>query len=254
MSIIYRRSNYESEPNTPGLDSVVPTGEINHSYSCPHRETLKGLGWQQGQRYPTGHDLVDELLSTQYDACPNCGPYSLVTMWTHRVLCDRELNGPQDSDFYAVIWDDEAAQLRTITYATTRGGGGGHCKVDAPEWVKVKAQAWLERWARDEIEVGYWREAKKVAAEKRVAVVKGRKVPIGTTGVVDWIGMGQYRTERVRLRTDEGQEFWTAADNCEVVEPEQFVPSTNEMDNTARKWAKRRLWHRPFARHGFFQF
>lgn len=64
-------------------------------------------------------------------------------------------------------------------------------------------------------------------AEKRVTVVKGRKVPIGTTGKCFWIGStcysphgdpwGIYTQFRVGIRTDNGDVYWTNADNIIAV-------------------------------------
>ena len=45
-----------------------------------------------------------------------------------------------------------------------------------------------------------------------VTVVKGRKVPIGTTGRVFWSGEGRYGW-RVGFETADGETFWTAASN-----------------------------------------
>lgn len=63
--------------------------------------------------------------------------------------------------------------------------------------------------------------------DKRVKVVKGRKVPVGTEGTVFWIGMRNYSkygnwwswTVRIGLKTDAGDTFFTAEDNVELCEP-----------------------------------
>lgn len=64
-------------------------------------------------------------------------------------------------------------------------------------------------------------------AHKRVRVVKGRKVPLGTEGVVFWMGShdysrygdpwGIYTSYRAGIRADDGTVYWTAVDNIEVV-------------------------------------
>jgi len=48
-----------------------------------------------------------------------------------------------------------------------------------------------------------------------VRVVRGRKVPRGTTGIVFWHQDGRFG-ERVGIRADDGATHWTAARNCEV--------------------------------------
>lgn len=63
---------------------------------------------------------------------------------------------------------------------------------------------------------------------KTVRVFKGRKVPIGTTGVVFWIGQydnskygdpwGIYTTTKLGIRDSAGNAFFTADTNCEICE------------------------------------
>lgn len=50
----------------------------------------------------------------------------------------------------------------------------------------------------------------------RVTVVRGKKVPIGTTGVVIWSGVGKYGP-RVGLKDASGEVHWTDAKNVDVV-------------------------------------
>lgn len=61
--------------------------------------------------------------------------------------------------------------------------------------------------------------------DKEVKVVKGRKVPFGTTGTVFWIGMRNYSKYgywwswevRVGIKTTEGETYFTAENNIELV-------------------------------------
>jgi hypothetical protein len=59
---------------------------------------------------------------------------------------------------------------------------------------------------------------------KLAKVVKGRKVPKGTTGTVIWMGAGNFGT-RLGLKDAEGTVHWTAASNCEAVveKPEELT-------------------------------
>lgn len=59
-------------------------------------------------------------------------------------------------------------------------------------------------------------EAKKPAKGRKVKVVRGRKVPVGTVGRCFWVGQGGYG-ERVGIQTADGTTYWTAASNCEAV-------------------------------------
>lgn len=64
------------------------------------------------------------------------------TIYEGAVLADREYNGYDDSDFYAIVWDEEQQCCRRIEYATTRYSSGGSCRVDATEDIRAKAAYW----------------------------------------------------------------------------------------------------------------
>ena len=49
-----------------------------------------------------------------------------------------------------------------------------------------------------------------------VTVVKGRKVPKGTTGVVFWVGEDSYGKGRIGFKGTDGETYWTATSNVEV--------------------------------------
>lgn len=53
---------------------------------------------------------------------------------------------------------------------------------------------------------------------KTVVVVKGRKVPLGTTGECFWIGPNRFGSgDRIGIRTEQDETFWTAASNVKVL-------------------------------------
>ena len=49
----------------------------------------------------------------------------LVMTYVGCVLSTREKNYHDDSDFYALVWDEAAQRIRSIEYDTTRFAGGG---------------------------------------------------------------------------------------------------------------------------------
>ena len=55
------------------------------------------------------------------------------------------------------------------------------------------------------------------ATGRRVRVVRGRKVPVGTEGKCLWIDTAAAYGPRVKLQDDDGQIHWTAATNCEAM-------------------------------------
>ena len=66
------------------------------------------------------------------------------------------------------------------------------------------------------------KELKEPKKGDRAVVVKGRKVPKGTTGVIIWDGSSQYGP-RVGIKDDAGKVHWTATSNVEVSFPGLMV-------------------------------
>lgn len=128
-----------------------------------------------------------------------------------------EHNYYDDSDFFALVWDDEKGAPREVWYATTRGWTYNNgASVDATEEVLAKYAAYrAEQSAR---RAAYEAEAEAAVPRKGrlVRVVKGRKVPVGTEGTVIWYGEGRYGV-RVGLKDADEKVHWTAASNVEVV-------------------------------------
>jgi len=60
-------------------------------------------------------------------------------------------------------------------------------------------------------------ENRRIAVGKRVRVVKGRKVPIGTEGFCIWVASPYHTTDRIGVKDDTGAVHWTNRDNCEVI-------------------------------------
>jgi hypothetical protein len=161
------------------------------------------------------------------------------TRYVGAVLADREENGYDDSDFYAVVWTGEA--LARVTYASTRYAGGGRAVVDAtPETLAVVA-AWLrprlsDLWDRDNREA-----AAEVRGSKRVRVVKGRKVPKGTEGVVGYVerqpvwnrslARQGYTDSLATLDADNGTRYrYVNVRNLEVLDPSQYLRPVEERE------------------------
>lgn len=103
------------------------------------------------------------------------------------VLETRERNFYDDSDFYAVVWDDEKKALSTPEYATTRYGGGGTAFADATPEVRAAADA----WAYKTLKKGYFQRYVKELADPEkgdmVTIVRGKSGK-GSTGKLFWIG------------------------------------------------------------------
>lgn len=146
------------------------------------------------------------------------------------VLGIDERNGYSDSDFYAIVWDEEQQCVRTIDDGTTRFAAPPkyHGPSATPE-VWAKAAAW---WAA---KVGPKLAVKTLLGERvaidigsEVEVVKGRKIAKGTKGEVVWKGKDQFyrsygyrgtmyalpaRAFRVGLRLLDGSRVYTSMEN-----------------------------------------
>jgi hypothetical protein len=100
-----------------------------------------------------------------------------------------ERNGYHDSDFYAVVWDEEAQTVRTVEYATTRGWTYHNgADIDASREVIEKAVAYLTgvrfaEWQRKH------RETPRKGYTAR-ATEKGVRVE----GVIAWEGTDRPRS------------------------------------------------------------
>jgi hypothetical protein len=100
-----------------------------------------------------------------------------------------ERNGHEDSDFYAVCWDEEQGRVVTIEYDTTRCPAGGTAEIDATEEAIRKAYRYYKADAKELFDkIANEQLAKKFSKGDEVVVVKGRKVAKGTIGKVFWIG------------------------------------------------------------------
>lgn len=84
----------------------------------------------------------------------------------------------------------------------------------------IAAEQELEDW-RETLQAA--RADARIAKGKIIRVVRGRKVPLGTTGECIWFGAGKSYSyydrgeARVGIKDSTGTVHWTAASNCEVV-------------------------------------
>tara|TARA_X000000950_G_scaffold256475_1_gene321938 strand:+ start:61 stop:681 length:621 start_codon:yes stop_codon:yes gene_type:complete len=164
-----------------------------------------------------------------------------------RVLETYEENGYHDSDFYAVVWDDETESIIHKQYATTRFYSNGYgAKIDATPEVIAKATAERKaRFLKSAIEKDE-ETAKTVAKGKMVEINRGRKNR-GIIGEVFWVGnpekfsyySKEHRSVGIKLddeRDDNGKfkNIVFAYDyNCDVINFESHLTNTKELEESA---------------------
>lgn len=86
-------------------------------------------------------------------------------------------------------------------------------------------------WIRDSWAAAKFINRFRTFNHKIVRVVKGRKVPIGTTGRVTWMGIWRYSkgpdtwglstVVRVRITTEDGEKYFTDVKNVELVKEDR---------------------------------
>ena len=176
-----------------------------------------------------------------------------------RVLETYEENGYHDSDFYAVVWDDETESIIHKQYATTRFYSNGYgAKVDATPEVIAKATAERKtRFLESAIEADE-ETAKTVAKGKMVEINRGRKNR-GVIGEVFWVGnpekfsyyAKEHRSVGIKLNNekDDNGKFKNvvfAYDyNCDVVNYESHLTDKKHLEEIATNKAKSHSYSYP---------
>jgi hypothetical protein len=134
------------------------------------------------------------------------------------VLDTYEVNGYDDSDFVAIVWDAEAGRLRHVQYATTRGWTYHNgAKVDAKPEIIDAALAWFRpQWERYNL-ARLDEEAREVKPGRKVRSTTTRGKNKGVEGTAGLIVDGAYG---VRVKVDTGTEQrWLSLDRVEVIDP-----------------------------------
>lgn len=173
------------------------------------------------------------------------------------VLEDRERNYHDDSDFYALVWDEADQRIRTIEYATTRFAGGGFCDVDATPEVRAKAAAsCIPQMEKVMLGAAYF-EAHKVRWGNKVRVVgddKWNRLPkkhaalLGQECDVFWLGAttydryGRNKSERVGVRLLDGTRIFLPLSNVERAEPDPIDEAAIRRQAAINCQPDRRPW------------
>lgn len=151
------------------------------------------------------------------------------------VLGTREMNGYDDSDFYAIVWDAALGAMREVQYASTRFAGGGSAGVDATPAVRAAAALWARGWAiADALDLAAT-EARDPRVIGRDVVVTGGRKHVGKVGRVFWSQEKRSRHGtwsygwRLGLHTADGETVWIDADKVDVQDPQDLLPTVDEV-------------------------
>lgn len=180
---------------------------------------------------------------------PQPGDYEVT--FEGRVLGLREMNGYDDSDFYARVWDDEAGKPKEVEYATTRGWTyKNSASVDADDETLAKYAEYLTEQkvaaamrAERERE-GYVEKGKTVTLTRRVRSKNHGTFNEGEQGVVFWVGADKYaphwkrNAERAGVDFGDDRKHFFATDDLEVVVDETKLRTAAEIREGARHSAQ----------------
>ena len=168
------------------------------------------------------------------------------TSYEGRVLHWYERNGYDDSDWYALVWDEENGTIKEVLFDTTRCGCHGYAELDATDEEIIEA-------------------SKKVCADNRaqamqirkgddVLITKGRKVKKGSVVPCFWAGTryNPYsRTEEHRIGVEvDGERMFINAENAVAVGWESRLIHGVERKRKIRRMAIQLM---PIAYRDYFE-
>lgn len=214
--------NVERKDNYPGHEIT----RISHASRCPNYN-------------PKVDKAFGEIPETCLEGCRHHKPLYMKTTHEGVVISLREANGYHDSDFFALVWDEENQKTTEVQYASTRGWtypnwATPDATPDILEKVKVyRQQLHDERKERERIYAEQLALRDAAEVEKLSLIpVRGAKVVIlrgknkDRTGLVIWRGLprrkvygtsawdGQEirdekeRKPRVGVQFEDGEKYW----------------------------------------------
>jgi hypothetical protein len=171
--------------------------------------------------------------------------------------------GDGDYIYYCLVWDDASQTIKDIVYGDNRGGYGPFTTVtvDATVDILAKAEAYRIQKEFGNRKDQYVSNSKAISLGRVVRVVRGNKVALGTIGTVIHMQDAVYNfkhvtkigiaidDEKVQIEKvgRKGTPYiverfknveWTYRQNVEVVNPDQFVPTDEEIMGEAMRTKK----------------
>ena len=203
---------------------------IQHDWNCPNR------------KLSDSKELSSEC--SLYD-CHIRGPAYIQTTYQGCVLETRERNYYDDSDFYALVWDESTQSIKEIEYGTTRAWTYfNSAKEDASPEILTKAFAYRYESLLKISDFCEQSDMSKLQIGRHVKVIKGRKVPIGTEGFICQIYNNLYDklNQKIKLQTETTHVF-TYERNLEFLDSSKFSWSQEKkfnwvyrMSNSSTSW------------------
>jgi hypothetical protein len=149
--------------------------------------------------------------------------------YKNAVILEREANGYDDSDFFALVWDEETQICKEVQTGTTRFAWNEYVTVDATDEVIEKARNYYQNEyekAKQEIfEATLKAQKSMINMGDDVVVTKGRKAPKGVVGRVEKFRFNMYQPDNTQLsiQTVKGEWYDTYIKNVERVVDEEKI-------------------------------
>jgi len=168
-------------------------------------------------------------MSVQFFNYSTTPPTPEEPLYVGAVLDTYEMNGYDDSDWYAIVWDADKKIVTTVRYDTTAFAAMGRANVDATDDVKREAKAYATKIIFENLKSDH----KVPAPGKRVRSLTKRGKAVGAVGTVlrfenskfDSAWAARYSPTKVAVIkvTDEksvhcGRNLYVAPDKLEVTD------------------------------------
>lgn len=168
--------------------------------------------------------------------------FAMIERYRGLVLSEYERNRYDDSDFYAVVWDEKAQKPKNVMYATTRAWTYENgCTIDATPEVLAKYDAYQFELKRQWAE--YDRQLKEYIPEKGKTVrsITTRGKAHSKTGTISWIGASKYTGAlTVGFRDEANKIYYVEIDRCEIWSElkQEWVKCASKNNNSyfSRDW------------------
>ena len=153
-----------------------------------------------------------------------------------------EHNGYDDSDWYAICWNEEKQEIEKVLFNTTRCACSGRAEIDAtPEVVRKVYRYWKNIGRKRFDSYTNPEQAKKPRVGDTVRVIAGRKFKKGTEGKVFWIGTrynpySRCSENRIGIEVDGNRQFINE-DQAELVGWENRLMTGKERKRKIRNFA-----------------
>lgn len=168
-------------------------------------------------------------MSVQFFDYSTTPPTPEAPLYVGAVLDTYEVNGYDDSDWYAIVWDDEKKIVTTVRYDTTAFASMGRADVDATEESKRKATAYATKVIYDNL----IKDHKVPAPGKNVRSLTTKGKAKGAVGTIlrfenskfDSAWAARYNPTKVAVvkvndpkNVHHGRNVWVAPDRLEVTD------------------------------------